>query len=359
MGELEGTGPAGPAGPAGTAGPLRFGLVGCGVIADTFVQAFEGLAGAELVAVSDIVPQRSARFAQAHGLADAGRLEALVARPDIDVVVVCTPSGLHADIGLAVAAAGKHVVVEKPIDVSLSAAQRLVAGVAAAGVRLHVIFQQRYNPGVRAVKALLDHGTLGLPRFVYASVPWYRDDAYYASAAWRATWELDGGGAFINQGVHYADLVCWLFVPAHVEAARCATLAHNIKVEDVAVALLGFEGGGVGLLEAITLAYPGFPAVIRAHCTNGSFVLQNGELVRLEMRPGAPEGAAAMAGDGAGTPGTGSLKSPLGHRAQLADIVASVREGRPPPVSGEDGLVALKFVLDVYHAAGWGPTRPA
>lgn len=338
-------------------GALRFGLVGCGVIAETYAHAFAGLGSARLVAVSDSEPERSARFAQAHGVEDAGPVGALLARDDIDAVVVCTPSGLHAQVGLAAVAAGKHVVVEKPIDVNLAAARSLVDGAAQAGVSLHVISQQRYNPGVQRAKALLDQGALGRVVFVQASVPWSRSDEYYASASWRATWELDGGGAFMNQGVHYADLVCWLFGPPRVEAARCAALAHDIAVEDVALALLSFEGGALGMLEASTVAYPGFPAVLRAHGTNGTLVLEDGALVRVDLGPAVAGGEAGAVhlSPQAGLSGAGALAFPDAHRAQLADITEAISQGRASLVGGEDGCRALQFVLDVYGAARWGP----
>jgi predicted dehydrogenase len=229
------------------------------VIATTYAAALEGLDGARLVAVTDVDAAAGERFAAAHGLAYDRDLDNLLGREDIDVVCVCVPSGLHAEIGLAAARAGKHLVVEKPIDVTREAARELIEGAAAAGVSLNVISQQRYNPGVRRARALLEEGALGRVVVVSASVPWYRSQAYYDSAAWRGTWSLDGGGAFMNQGVHYADLLCWLFGPPQVSAASCATLAHDIEVEDVALALLRFEGGAVGVLEASTTAYPGQP----------------------------------------------------------------------------------------------------
>jgi predicted dehydrogenase len=249
---------------------------------------------------------------------------------------------------LAAARAGKHLVVEKPIDITRAAARELIDGAAHAGVSLNVISQQRYNPGALRARALLGDGALGRVVVVSASVPWYRSQAYYDSAAWRGTWSLDGGGAFMNQGVHYADLLCWLFGPPQVSAATCATLAHDIEVEDIALALLRFEGGAVGVLEASTTAYPGGAVVLRVNGTRGSLVLEDGALVRLDIEGHEPVLA---------PPEYGALPAPAGHRAQLADIFSAIGDGRPPPVSGEDGYRALGLVLDVYQAAGWGPAR--
>jgi predicted dehydrogenase len=322
------------------------GLVGCGVIAATYAAALSGMDGAQLVAVSDVDAAAGQRFAAAHGVPFDPDLDKLLARAEVDVVCVCVPSGLHGEVGLAAARAGKHLVVEKPIDITREAARRLIDGAAVAGVSLNVISQQRYNPGIRRAQALLEQGALGRPLVVSASVPWYRSQAYYDSAAWRGTWSVDGGGALMNQAVHYADLLCWLFGPPEVTAASCATVSHDIEVEDIALALLRFEGGAVGLLEASTSALPGGAAVLRVNATRGTLVLEDGALVRLEVEGRDPVLAPSP---------YGALPMPDGHRAQLADILGALRQGRTPPVSGEDGYRALGLVLDVYRAAGWGP----
>lgn len=325
---------------------LGFGLVGCGVIAETFAAALGGLAEARLVAVHDVDEKKGDVFATEHGAANVLSLDTLLGRDDIDVVCVCVPSGLHARIGLAAAEAGKHVVVEKPVDINLAAARRLLDGAARAGVSLNVISQQRYNPGVRRAKVLLDEGRLGDPLFVQARVPWFRSQAYYDSAEWRGTWALDGGGAFMNQGVHYADLLCWLFGAPEVIAAHCANLEHDIEVEDLALALLRFPSEALGTLIASTVSFPGFPAVLSVNGTEGSLELVDGALSALELKDGSVD---LTSGD------VGGLKMPDGHRAQLADVISAIREGRPAPIGGEDGYRALKLVLDVYHAAGWRP----
>jgi predicted dehydrogenase len=325
---------------------IGFGLVGCGVIAETFAAALEGLAGTSLVAVHDADGEKGEVFAAEHGTTHTGSLDELLGHGGVQIVCVSVPSGQHAEVSLAAAQAGKHVVVEKPIDINLASARRLIDGAARAGVSLNVISQQRYNPGVLQAKALLDEGRLGEPLFVQARVPWYRAQAYYDSADWRGTWALDGGGALMNQGIHYADLLCWLFGPPEVLAAHCANMVHDIEVEDLAVATLRFPSGAVGTLMASTLSYPGFSTVLSVNATEGSLELVDGALVGLEMKDGTGH---LELGDVAG------LTAPEGHRAQLADIVSALRQGDPAPISGEDGYRALKLVLDVYHAAGWRP----
>jgi UDP-N-acetyl-2-amino-2-deoxyglucuronate dehydrogenase len=327
---------------------LGFGLVGCGVISGTYAAALACLPGASLVAVTDVDADLAAKFAAEHAVTDAGSLDNLLARPDVDVVCVCVPSGFHAEVGLAAARAGRHVVVEKPIDINLAAARGLIEGARAGGVSLTVISQQRYNPGVQRAKALIDEGRLGRLVEVSASVPWWRSQAYYDSAGWRGTWALDGGGAFMNQGVHYADLVCWLCGQPEVLSAACAAVAHDIDVEDVALAMLRFDSGALGVLEATTCAYPGYKCLLRVSGTRGTVVLEDGALVSAELQDAD---ASVLAGE------VGALGTPEGHRAQLADVVSAISSGRAPSVSGEDGYGALKFVLDVYAAAGLGAQK--
>ncbi|HXR22909.1 MAG TPA: Gfo/Idh/MocA family oxidoreductase [Acidimicrobiales bacterium] len=350
MAVLGGTGPSSPGVTSRELvgrGPLGFGLVGCGAIGATYAAAFDGLAEARLVAVSDLDSAHAAHFADEHGVVDAGSVEGLLAMPEVEAVCVLVPSGLHAEMGLAVAEAGRHVVVEKPIDISLAAARRLIDGAAARGVSLSVISQQRYNPGVQRAKTLLANGRLGRLVEVWASVPWYRTQAYYDSAQWRGTWAMDGGGALMNQSIHYADLVCWLCGQPEVLSAYCATVAHHIEVEDIALAVLRFEDGALGMLEASTVAFPGFQTTLRVSGTEGTIVLENGALVAAELQDGDES---AREGD------VSALGFPGGHRAQLADITSAIVEGRPQSVSGEDGYRALKLVLDVYQTAGWGPS---
>lgn len=325
-------------------GPVRFGLVGCGVISEVYAKAFSAVSEAHLVAVYDIDPDRSTTYAAKHGTQAAGSLDELLGREDIQAVVVCVPSGLHAEIALAAVAAGKHLVVEKPVDIALEAARSLMDGAARAGVSLNVISQQRYNPGVLAARRLLQEGALGEVLFVQARVPWYRSPEYYASAQWRGTWALDGGGAFMNQGVHYADLVCWLFGQPDVISAHCANLDHEIEVEDLALATFRLPDEAVGTLVVSTLSYPGFSTVLSVNGTRGSLELVEGALTGLELREGK---------EGLDLGDTSSLGMPGGHIAQLADIVSALQEGGPAPVGGEDGYRALQFVLDVYRHAGW------
>ncbi len=340
-----------------------FGIVGTGVIAAMHAEAIARLPGARLAAVTNVVPGAAAAFAAARGAAAVSSLDALLARADVDVVCVCVPSGLHAEIGMRAARAGKHLVVEKPIDVTLAAADRLIAAARAGGVALTVISQHRFDPGLIELKRLLDQGALGRLVLGEASTKWYRTQAYYDSAGWRGTWALDGG-SLMNQGVHYVDLLRWCMGPVREVTAVCATLAHQIEAEDTALAIIRFASGAVGTILSSTAAYPGFPQRLEVTGTDGTVIVEDGRVVRRALAAGSPAGpgaeasggAASGAGGGAGAAADPAAVDVAAHAAQIADLLAAIDTGREPAVSGEAGRDALEVVCAVYESARTGRT---
>lgn len=337
-----------------------FGIVGCGVIAPFHARALGELPNARLVAVCDVVAERAERIGREFGVPHTAEFDELLARPDVDVVCVCVPSGMHADFGVRAAAAGKQVVVEKPIDITLEAADRLIAACREHGVALTVISQRRYEPGVQEMRALIDAGRLGRLVLGDAIVKWYRSQAYYDSGDWRGTYALDGGGCLMNQGVHYVDLLQWMMGPVERVFARCATAAHDIEVEDIATALLSFRSGAIGVLEASTAVYPGLPERLEVSGTGGTLIVETGRLIvrQLEDEQGetSPYGTklARDAGGDAGAAAEPAAMSHERHRRQLADFLSAVEEGRRPPVSGEEARLPLEVILAVYESARTG-----
>jgi predicted dehydrogenase len=336
---------------------LRFGIVGCGTIAATHADAIAQLPSAQLVACCDIIPERATLFAQRHGLTAEhtySGLPALLKDPAVDVVTVCTPSGTHAKIGIAAMRSGCPVLVEKPMDVSLDAVMQLE------------------NAGRETGMAL--GGSLVLCE---AQVKWYRSQEYYDSGDWRGTWELDGGGALINQGIHTVDLMRWIMGPVHSVYAVSKTLIHQrIEVEDVICATMIFKSGAVGNLSASTSVYPGFPAQLNIHGSKGSIVIQGDALASVEFADGAPDGedidillAEGIAGHAidvaqGGTRAAETKKTLLtdlvtstwgdAHRAQIADFIESVNTGRKPRVDGQAGKEAVSLVLAAYESCRTG-----
>jgi len=336
-----------------------FGIVGAGVIGAMHADAIATLPGARLVAVTDVAAGAAAAFAAARGCAAEADLDALLTRADIDVVCVCVPSGLHAEVGTRAAKAGKHLVVEKPIDVTLAAADRLIEASRAAGVALTVISQHRFDPGLIELKRLLGDGTLGRLVLGEASTKWYRTQAYYDSAGWRGTWTMDGG-SLMNQGIHYVDLLRWCMGPVTEVTAVCTTQAHQIEVEDTALAIVRFSSGAVGMILSSTAACPGFPQRLEVTGTKGTVIVEDGQIVRRAFGTGAQaaDGSGGTGDDGA-APGAAADPAAVGvasHAAQIADLLATIDEGREPAVGGEAGRDALEIVCAAYTSARSGRT---
>jgi predicted dehydrogenase len=335
-----------------------WGIVGCGVIAPTHARAVAGLPNARLVAVADTDQAKAKALAGEHGAAWEPDLGALLARPDIDVVSVCVPSGLHAEIGVQAAQAGKHLVIEKPVEVTLEAADRLLGAADDAGVRLTVISQHRFDPGVQRLRELTQAGRLGRLTLGEAAVKWYRTQGYYDGGDWRGTWALDGGGALMNQGVHYLDLLCWIMGPVAEVTALTATQAHEIEVEDAALALLRFTSGAVGLVQASTAVYPGFPERLEISGTGGTVVIEAGVIRSSELADERGEvGAYGASGDPVpeATKDTAAADPAAiadeAHRAQLADFLSALDGGGDPLVTGDQARADLAVIRAVYDSA--------
>jgi predicted dehydrogenase len=273
-------------------------------------------------------------------------------------VSVCVPSGLHAEVGIQAARAGKHLVVEKPIDVSLAAADRLIEAADAAGVALTVISQHRFDPGLAELRRLLDAGALGRLLVGEASTKWFRSQAYYDSGPWRGTWDLDGG-SMMNQGIHYVDLLRWTMGPVAEVSAVYATLNHDMEAEDTALAVLRFASGAVGTIASSTVVFPGFAQRLEVSGSGGTVVVEDGVIVRQDLTDDA--GKLGLRGTRlprpAAEPGAASNAADLGvssHAAQIADLLAAADEGRAPYVTGRDGRDTVALIRAVYDSAREG-----
>ncbi len=360
---------------APSAAPLRFALVGCGAIAPTQAQALKELPGLALLThCVDIDPARAEAFAAKYSLNPA-TWAAVLADPAIDVITLCTPSGHHGSLAAEAFRAGKHVIVEKPLEVTVPACDALIAVQRASGRRLAVISQHRFDPASQTVRRLLNEKALGHLIAADVRVPWYRTQEYYDSGDWRGTWALDGGGCLMNQGVHTVDLMLWLCGPVREVYARTATAAHErIEVEDLVCATLSFSNGAIGTLFASTAAYPGFPVSLAIHGTKGSAVIEGDELKTLAIKgsetitgPAASAHAMQVATGGtksavknAAAPAPQNLTDPAGwkwgdaHRAQFADFITSIREKRPALVEGESAREAIALIHAIYESARTG-----
>jgi UDP-N-acetyl-2-amino-2-deoxyglucuronate dehydrogenase len=346
---------------------LRFAIVGCGVIHGTHVSAIRALPeDAELAAVCDENPDTAKAAGEKYGVPYFTELSAMMDGVAFDVLNVCTPSGLHAKQGVLGANAGKHIVCEKPIDVSLEAADALIDACEKNNVKLVVISQHRYSTGIRALRKFLDEGQLGTLCYAESVTKWYRSQQYYDSGGWRGTWDLDGGGALMNQGVHYVDQLRWAMGPVKSVTATMATRAHErIEVEDVVTASIEFENGAVGTLLASTAMYPGYAQALEVYGTGGTVIVENSRLKHAQLAGSSPlvknfekqnvdtneETPAAGPANAAADPTQISLD---GHVEHLKDLLGAIRENRETFMNGREARAALELIVGVYRAAKTG-----
>jgi predicted dehydrogenase len=297
--------------------------------------------------------QKAAGLASLYGAAAYDDYAALLAHPGLDAVVLGSPSGLHAEQGIAAARRGLHVLTEKPIDVSLARADALIETTRATKVALGVLFQDRAQPSLGRLRDALASGRLGRPLLASARVKWYRPPEYYKGSSWRGTWALDGGGALMNQGIHTIDLLGWLLGPVRQVLAHTATLAHEIEVEDTALAILEFASGARATYEATTIAYPGYARRVEITTERGTITIEHGRVVAADLRDGGDDlvDSAAGAPGGAATPVVSDVS---GHAALMADFVAAARDGRAPVCSGADARRSMAIAAAIYESARTG-----
>jgi UDP-N-acetyl-2-amino-2-deoxyglucuronate dehydrogenase len=326
------------------------GIIGAGNISETHARAAAELPGVRITAVFGANREKTSALAARYQAASYDTLAAFLAHRPMDVVAIGSPSGLHAEQGIAAARCGLHVLVEKPIDITTERADALVAAADEAGVTLGVFFQDRFKPDLVRLKGLLDEGRLGRPLVVDARVPWYRPPEYYLGSKWRGTWSLDGGGALMNQGIHTVDLLLWLMGDVRRVQSRTTTALHGIEVEDTAMALLDFENGAVGSLVATTAAYPGYPRRLQVTGAGGTALIEQDRLVALDLRQ--PGGDAVIAPvEACGASASSPVVTDVGpHRAVFEDFFEAIATGRSPRCDGREGRRSVALVQSIYAA---------
>lgn len=339
-----------------------FGIVGCGMIASFHARAIADIRGASLVGCYDTVPAAADRLAATTGCTAYHDLKKMVADPAIDIVTVCTPSGAHMEPALIAAKAGKHLIIEKPLEVTLTRCDRIIDACKESGVVLSTIFPSRFHESAQLLKKAVDKGRFGKLAVGDAYVKWFRTQEYYDSGAWRGTWKLDGGGALMNQAIHSVDLLAWLMGPVADLSARTATLAHQrIEVEDVAMATLRFKNGALGVIEATTAAYPGALKRIEIHGSQGSAVLEEEDITMWEFAKTTRSDAALLERMAGKTKTGGGAADPAaighhGHTAQFKDVLKAIKNGTTPLIDGPEGRRSVEIILGIYKAAETGRT---
>lgn len=332
---------------------LGFGIIGCGVVAPYHINGVLEAEGAELVAVCDAIEERAKAFGEKYDVEWHTDYHQLLGRKDIDVVNICTPSGLRSHIAVDAARAGKHIIVEKPIDITLEGADRIIRAADQAGVKLMCIFQLRYGEGINKVQNAIREGKLGRMVLASAYVKWHRPQEYYDSAAWRGTWDLEGGGVLMTQATHTVDLLQWIMGPVKSVYAKMSTLAHNIEVEDTLVALLTYENGALGTIEATTASHPGLPAKLEFYGDNGTIIVE-ADRIHTWIVKGAEEVEAGEATDVAKAASDSTTFGDVGHKLQIKEMVSVVNEDKEPLINGPEGRKAVELILAIYQSAKSG-----
>jgi UDP-N-acetyl-2-amino-2-deoxyglucuronate dehydrogenase len=351
----------------------KIALVGAGVIGTHHGLVISELADrVELVAVVDVHPERAERVAaERGGKAFTSLAEALAAVP-IDIVVVCTPTGRHGEVAIEALEAGKHVIIEKPAEITVAKTDEIIKAQHKAGTLVAVISQHRFDQSTEIALDAIERGELGRLTTGIASIDWWRGQSYYDSGDWRGTWELDGGGALMNQGVHTVDLlVATMGRPVEV-FAYTGTIAHQrIEVEDAAVAVVRFENGALGLLHATTAAYPGLSARLQVHGDRGSIVIDNDLLTFIHTTPQGSEAEEKSYGSasdsinqlgnydlteqtGTTTGGQAGGLSSLAHKRQYENFLAALAGEEPLRVDLETNRRSIGVITGVYESARTG-----
>jgi len=341
---------------------LGFAIVGTGMISEFHARALAEVRGAKFVACYDRAVKRAKQFGKEHGCTAYNSLEELLKDERVDAVSIATPSGAHLEPAVAAAKAGKHVIVEKPLEVTLKRCDRIIAACEKNGVKLATIFPSRFHDSSIKMKRAIEAGRFGRMTLGDAYIKWYRSQQYYDSGAWRGTWALDGGGALMNQAIHTVDLLSWLMGPVAEVQAHTATLAHKrIEVEDVVTATLRFANGALGVIEASTAVYPGYLKRIELHGTEGSAVLEEEDIKIWDFAKKARGDTAILKAmrSSHSTGGGAADPAAIGHQAhakQFRDFVQAIKTDGTPAIDGREGRRAVEIILAIYKSAATGRT---
>lgn len=332
---------------------LKFAIIGTGAVAIHHVKSIQELPQAQLVAVCSSSPQRAKLAQEKFQVPAYSNYEEMLDQADIDVVCICTASGNHLEPTLAAAKAGKHIITEKPLEVSLLRADQMIEACREAGVKLACIFQNRFNPDFKKVQQAIRDGVLGQLTLGNAYIKWFRSSDYYQSSDWKGTLAGDGGAALINQGIHTIDLLQSLMGDVDTIYGKTRTLKHQIEGEDLGVALLQFKNGALGTIEGSTAIYPGFPERLEIFGQKGSIILEGGKIKHWHMEGETGRGAVEPEGPASGA----SDPNAIGHQAhkeQIADMMEAILRDREPSVNGEEARKSLAIIKGIYTSATSG-----
>lgn len=337
----------------------KFGIIGGGTIARFHGQAIQAMTDGKLEAIFARRPDIAKKLGEEFNCTYYSNLDDFLANKNIDIVTIATPSGAHLEPAIKAAAAGKHIICEKPLEVTPERVQQMIDHCQKNNVLLSGIFNRRFNLAVTHLKQAIEKKRFGKITLCDAQIKWFRDQAYYDSAAWRGTWQLDGGGALMNQSIHTVDQLIYLVGNIKRLSATIACLAHeNIEVEDTAVAILEFENGARGVIQGSTACWSstGHPAQVQICGDEGSVFLTDETFQVWDFKNPMPEDdfikKNLMAGNekglGANDP---TAINTIGHQRNFEDVVDALENGRAPFVTGEEALRAVEVIDAIYRSA--------
>lgn len=338
----------------------KFGIVGLGLIADFHAKAIEALAGAEVYSCMSRSEEKAKLFGEKYGCRYYTNLAEMLCDPDLDIVTICTPSGNHMEPSLMIIEAGKHLVVEKPLEITLERCDKILDAAEEKGVCVTTIFPSRFHEASKLIKKTIDNNRFGRLVLGDAYVKWLRTQEYYDNGGWHGTKALDGGGALMNQSIHAIDLLQWFMGPVESVKAYTDTLGHErIEVEDLAVAVVRFKNGALGVIEGSTAVYPGYFKKIEIAGTDGSVILEESDLKAWNFREETSEDKSIRekfastnnSGGGASDPGAIDFGP---HQRQFEDFIRSLDSGGKSLVEGAEGRKAVEIILAIYESARKG-----
>jgi len=339
---------------------IRFGIIGCGAVSQAHIEAIKSIPEAELVAVADVVEEKAVQTAARWGCKAYGDYNEMLATADIQVVNICTGSGVHMEPAVAAAKAGKHVIVEKPLEVTLERADAIIRACRENGVKLACIFQSRFTDCARFLYDAIQQDKFGRLVAANAFVPWYRDQHYYDASGWRGTWRFDGGGALMNQGIHSVDMIQWLMGPVKAVKAYTGCLAHErLEVEDLAAAVLQFAGGALGVIQCATSFYPGYPKRLEIYGALGSSIAVDDRVTELNGDRFTESEKEELFRKMADKEAARNFRDPMafsfeGHKKQIEDLIRAIKEDRRPFVDGEEARKSIEIIMAIYKSAAEG-----
>ncbi len=336
--------------------PLGIGIAGAGIIGNVHARALQGLSDlARVVAVAEPREDAGRKLADENNATWYGDLDAMLADPAVQVVVIATPSGMHPDHAIMAAKAGKHIISEKPMAISPDGLQRMLTAVEDNNVEMAVIFQNRLSRDIVKAKRAVEAGMIGKPILGNAIVHWKRTQEYYdANGGWRGTWDLDGGGSLMNQSVHTIDLIQWIMGGIASVSANIATLSHDIETEDTATASVVFRSGALGTIQGTTSAGSDWPVKVEVIGTGGRVVIERGELTAWEGDSELSDDLLTESDKVFVQGWDPNERFGIAHQRQLRLILEALQSGDTPPVPGAEARKAVDIILAIYESAKTG-----